>query len=75
MVSQPRQDATTTARLKAAGAILLGKLAMHEFALGGPDFTTPFAPARNPWNLDFYTGGSSGGSAAATGAFMCATSQ
>ena len=37
----PTEDATTTARLKAAGAILLGKLAMHEFALGGPDWTTP----------------------------------
>ena len=46
----PTEDATTTARLKNAGGILLGKLAMHEYALGGPDFTTPFPPARNPWN-------------------------
>ncbi len=61
----PTEDATTTARLKAAGSILLGKLAMHEFALGGPDFTTPFAPARNPWNLDHITGGSSSGSGSA----------
>ena len=60
----PTEDATTTARLKAAGAILLGKLAMHEFALGGPDWTTPFEPARNPWNLDHITGGSSSGSGA-----------
>ena len=52
----PTEDATTTARLKAAGGILLGKLAMHEFALGGPDWTTPFEPARNPWNLDHITG-------------------
>ncbi len=52
----PTEDATTTARLKAAGGILLGKLAMHEFALGGPDFTTPFPPARNPWNLAHITG-------------------
>jgi len=44
---------------------LLGKLAMHEFALGGPDWTTPFEPARNPWNLDHITGGSSSGSASA----------
>ena len=58
----PTEDATTTARLKAAGGILLGKLAMHEFALGGPDWTTPFEPARNPWNLDHITGGSSSGS-------------
>ena len=64
----PTEDATTTARLKAAGGILLGKLAMHEFALGGPDFTTPFAPARNPWNLDHITGGSSSGSGSAVAA-------
>ena len=61
----PEVDATTTARLKAAGGILLGKLAMHEFALGGPDWTTPFEPARNPWNLDHITGGSSSGSGSA----------
>ncbi len=61
----PDQDATTTSRLSAAGAILMGKLAMHEFALGGPDWTTPFEPARNPWNLDHITGGSSSGSASA----------
>ena len=58
----PSEDATTTARLKEAGGILMGKLAMHEFALGGPDWTTPFEPARNPWNLDHITGGSSSGS-------------
>ena len=67
----PTEDATTTARLKAAGGILLGKLAMHEFALGGPDFTTPFAPARNPWNLDHVTGGSSSGSGSAVAAAQC----
>ena len=67
----PTEDATTTARLKAAGGILLGKLAMHEFALGGPDFTTPFPPARNPWNLDHVTGGSSSGSGAAVAAGQC----
>ena len=61
----PSEDATTTARLKEAGGILLGKLAMHEFALGGPDWTTPFEPARNPWNLDHITGGSSSGSGSA----------
>ena len=64
----PTEDATTTARLKAAGGILLGKLAMHEFALGGPDFTTPFLPARNPWNLDHVTGGSSSGSGSSVAA-------
>ena len=61
----PLEDATTTARLKAAGAVLMGKLAMHEFALGGHDFTTPFEPARNPWNLAHITGGSSSGSGSA----------
>ena len=67
----PAEDATTTARLKGAGGILLGKLAMHEFALGGPDWTTPFEPARNPWNLDHITGGSSSGSASAVASGQC----
>ncbi len=67
----PTEDATTTARLKNAGGILLGKLAMHEYALGGPDFTTPFLPARNPWNLDHITGGSSSGSGAAVASGQC----
>ena len=61
----PTEDATTTARLKQAGGILLGKLAMHEFALGCPDWTTPFEPACNPWNLAHITGGSSSGSGSA----------
>ena len=60
----PTEDATTTARLQAAGAILLGKLSMHEFALGGPDPTCGFPLARNPWNLDHIPGGSSSGSGA-----------
>ena len=64
----PTEDATATARLKAAGIVLLGKLVMHEFALFGPDFTTPFAPARNPWNLAHVPGGSSSGSGAAVAA-------
>ena len=67
----PDEDATTTARLKDAGGILLGKLAMHEFALGGPDWTTPFEPARNPWNLDHITGGSSSGSGSAVASGQC----
>ena len=49
----------------------MGKLAMHEFALGGPDFTTPFEPARNPWNLDHVTGGSSSGSGSAVASGQC----
>jgi aspartyl-tRNA(Asn)/glutamyl-tRNA(Gln) amidotransferase subunit A len=67
----PSEDATTTARLEAAGAILLGKLAMHEFALGGPDPSNGFPLARNPWNLDYIPGGSSSGSGAAVAAGLC----
>ena len=67
----PTEDATTTARLKGAGAILLGKLHTYEFALGGPDPTTSFLPARNPWNLDHITGGSSSGAGAAVAAGLC----
>ena len=67
----PDEDATTVARLDAAGAILLGKLAMHEFALGGPDFTSLFPPARNPWNTAHMPGGSSSGSGAAVAAGLC----
>lgn len=63
-------DATTTNLLRAAGAVLLGKLATHEFATGGPAFDLPFPPARNPWNPDCITGGSSSGSAAAVAACM-----
>ena len=64
----PTEDATTTAKLKAAGAVLLGKLAMHEFALGGPDPTCGFPLAKNPWNLDHMPGGSSSGSGTAIAA-------
>src|SRR5713101_1962312 len=67
----PQEDATTTARLEAAGSILLGKLAMHEFALGGPDPTCGFPLARNPWNLAHIPGGSSSGSGAAVAAGLC----
>ena len=58
-------DAETTARLEAAGMVLIGKLATHEFATGGPAWDLPFPPARNPWNTDHFTGGSSSGSGAA----------
>ena len=61
-------DATTVHKLKEAGAIILGKLATHEFALGGPSFDLPFPPARNPWNLEYIPGGSSSGSGAAIAA-------
>jgi aspartyl-tRNA(Asn)/glutamyl-tRNA(Gln) amidotransferase subunit A len=61
------------ARFKAGGAVLLGKLATHEFAIGGPSFDLPFPPARNPWNLDHFTGGSSSGSGAAVAAGLVRT--
>ena len=68
----PDEDATVVARLKASGAILLGKLNMTEFATTG--LSHRFEPARNPWDLEHQTGGSSSGSGAATAAFLCATS-
>lgn len=67
----PDVDATTVAKLYHAGVVLLGKLAMHEFALGGPDFTSLFPPARNPWNTEHMPGGSSSGSGAAVAAGLC----
>ena len=64
----PDFDATTVAKLRAAGAVLLGKLSTHEFAHGGPSFDLPWPPARNPWNREHFTGGSSSGSGAAVAA-------
>jgi len=64
----PARDATTVKSLYAAGAVLLGKLATHEFAHGGPSFDLPWPPARNPWHLEHFTGGSSSGSGAAVAA-------
>ena len=64
----PAYDAAAVARLYDAGAILMGKLATHEFAHGGPSFDLPWPPARNPWNTAYFTGGSSSGSAAAVAA-------
>jgi aspartyl-tRNA(Asn)/glutamyl-tRNA(Gln) amidotransferase subunit A len=64
----PTEDATTVAKLYQAGAVLLGKLATHEFAHGGPSFDLPWPPARNPWNRDHFTGGSSSGAGAAIAA-------
>ena len=64
----PARDAETVRRLYEAGAVLLGKLATHEFAHGGPSLDLPFPPARNPWNLECQPGGSSSGSGAAVAA-------
>ena len=67
----PDEDATALANLKKAGAVLLGKTNLTEFAIGG---SQRYGPNRNPWDLDRFTGGSSGGSGSATAAFLCATS-
>lgn len=64
----PDRDATTTRLLAEAGTIMLGKLATHEFAFGGPSFDLPWPPARNPWNPDHFTAGSSSGTGAAVAA-------
>jgi aspartyl-tRNA(Asn)/glutamyl-tRNA(Gln) amidotransferase subunit A len=64
----PSADATTVRKLYDAGAVLTGKLATHEFAHGGPSFDLPWPPARNPWNREHFTGGSSSGSGAAVAA-------
>ena len=61
-------DAFVIRKMHEAGAILLGKLALHEFATGGPAFDLPWPPARNPWNRDLHPGGSSSGSGAALAA-------
>jgi aspartyl-tRNA(Asn)/glutamyl-tRNA(Gln) amidotransferase subunit A len=63
-----KEDAQVVRRLRAAGAIPLGKLSLHEFAIGGPSFDLPFPPARNPWNRGHHPGGSSSGSGAALAA-------
>ena len=57
-------DAACVSRLRNAGAIVLGKLSTHEFAIGGPSFDLPWPPARNPWNDEHHPGGSSSGSGA-----------
>lgn len=64
----PTEDATTVQKLYEAGALLMGKLSTCEFAHGAPSFDAPWPPARNPWHLEHFTGGSSSGSAAAVAA-------
>jgi aspartyl-tRNA(Asn)/glutamyl-tRNA(Gln) amidotransferase subunit A len=67
----PNEDADVVRRLKAAGAIILGKLNMQEFAYGDTSAQSHFGPVRNPWNPNLIAGGSSGGSAAAVAAGLC----
>jgi aspartyl-tRNA(Asn)/glutamyl-tRNA(Gln) amidotransferase subunit A len=67
----PTADAEVIRRLKAAGAVLLGKLNLHEFAYGGSGIIGHNGPARNPWNTGHICGGSSSGSGAAVAACLC----
>jgi aspartyl-tRNA(Asn)/glutamyl-tRNA(Gln) amidotransferase subunit A len=64
----PAADAASVIRLKDAGAVIMGKLATHEFAFGGPSFDLPWPPARNPWDTTRFTSGSSSGTGAAVAA-------
>jgi aspartyl-tRNA(Asn)/glutamyl-tRNA(Gln) amidotransferase subunit A len=63
-----RHDAAVIEHLRDEGAIIVGKLSTHEFAIGGPSFDLPFPPARNPWNPEHHPGGSSSGSGAGVSA-------
>jgi aspartyl-tRNA(Asn)/glutamyl-tRNA(Gln) amidotransferase subunit A len=67
----PDHDATAASKLREAGTVLLGKLAMHEFAFGGPSVDAPFPAVRNPWDTAHIPGGSSSGSGAALAAGLC----
>lgn len=67
----PDRDAEAVARLKEAGAIILGKTNMHELAMGTTSVASYFGSVRNPWNRDYIAGGSSGGSSAAVAAGLC----
>ena len=68
---RPAEDCAAARQLKQAGAILLGKLNMHEIALGVTNVNPHFGPCRNPWDTTRISGGSSGGSAAAVSAGLC----
>jgi len=67
----PAEDADIVRRLKTAGAVLIGKQNMQEFAYGGTSTSSYFGPVHNPWDLERIAGGSSGGSAAAVATGMC----
>jgi aspartyl-tRNA(Asn)/glutamyl-tRNA(Gln) amidotransferase subunit A len=70
----PPYDATSIVKLKQAGAVLLGKVAMDEFAMGSTSENCAFGPPRNPWQTEYICGGSSGGSAASVAADECIAS-
>jgi len=63
-----RQDATVVGKLRRAGAVIMGKLGLSEYAIGWPDPATGFATPKNPWNLERFPGGSSSGTGTAVAA-------
>jgi len=67
----PKEDAEVVRRLRQAGAVILGKNNLHEFAYGGSSLVSFFGDVHNPWNTERIAGGSSGGSAAAIAAGLC----
>jgi aspartyl-tRNA(Asn)/glutamyl-tRNA(Gln) amidotransferase subunit A len=67
----PSEDAEAVRRLRAAGAVVVGKHNMHEFAFGASSVLSHFGAVHNPWHRDYVAGGSSGGSAAAVAAGLC----
>ncbi len=68
---RPSEDATAAQRLKSAGAVIIGKTNMHEFAWGGTSANPHYGSVRNPWDVERFPGGSSGGSGAAVAARTC----
>ncbi len=71
MAHVPQEDATVVARLRQAGAVIVGKLNLHEFAFGATSKNPHYGPVRNPWDTQRVAGGSSGGSGAAVAAGEC----
>jgi len=68
----PEEDSIVSRKLRVAGAIIIGKTNLHEFAIGGTSDNPHYGAIRNPWDMERVPGGSSGGSAAATAASLCA---
>ena len=64
----PTEDSVVVQKWASAGTVMMGKLATHEFAIGGPSFDLPWPPVRNPWNPEHFTAGSSSGTGAAVAA-------